>query len=183
MSGELVLVTGGTGFVAAHCVVQLLDAGYRVRTTLRSLARADDVRALVRAGGADPVGLEFAQADLMHDDGWLAAVDGASYVLHVASPLPMRQPKDANELVVPARDGTLRVLRAARDAGVRRVVLTSSFAAIGYGRPDPGRPYTEDDWTDLSHPDLTPYVRSKTTAERAAWDSSRRTGATSSSRS
>jgi nucleoside-diphosphate-sugar epimerase len=170
VSGELVLVTGGTGFVGAHCVVQLLDAGYRVRTTLRSLARADDVRALVRAGGGDPVGLEFAQADLMHDHGWLAAVDDVSYVLHVASPLPMRQPQDANELVVPARDGTLRVLRAARDAGVRRVVLTSSFAAIGYGRPDPGRPYTEDDWTDLSHPDLTPYVRSKTTAERAAWD-------------
>jgi nucleoside-diphosphate-sugar epimerase len=170
VSSELVLVTGGTGFVGAHCVVQLLDADYRVRTSLRSLARADDVRALVRAGGADPVGLEFAQADLMHDDGWFSAADGVSYVLHVASPLPMRQPKDANELIVPAREGALRVLRAARDARVRRVVLTSSFAAIGYGHPDPGRPYTEGDWTDLSQPNLTPYIRSKTMAERSAWD-------------
>jgi nucleoside-diphosphate-sugar epimerase len=177
MSGELVLVTGGTGFVGAHCVVQLLDAGYRVRTSLRSLARADDVRALVRAGGADPAGLEFAQADLLHDDGWRAAAEGASYVLHVASPFPVRQPKDPNELIVPAREGALRVLRAARDAGVQRVVLTSSFAAIGYGRPDPGRPFTEEDWTDPSAPGLTPYTMSKTLAERAAWDFVEREGA------
>lgn len=176
MNGRLVLVTGGTGFVGAHCVVQLLDAGFRVRTSLRSLARADDVRALVRAGGADPAGLEFAQADLLHDDGWRAAADGAAYVLHVASPLPMHQPKDPHELIVPAREGTLRVLRAARDAAVRRVVLTSSFAAIGYGRPDPGRPYTEEDWTDPSAPGLAPYTQSKTLAERAAWDFLEREG-------
>ncbi|RXZ67584.1 SDR family oxidoreductase [Agromyces albus] len=169
---ELVLVTGGTGFVGVHCVVQLLDAGYRVRTTLRSSSRADEVREMVRVGGADPVHLEFVEADLLHDDGWHAAAAGARYVLHVASPFPVRQPKNANELIRPAREGTLRVLGAARDAGVRRVVLTSSFAAIGYGRPDPGRPrpYTEEDWTDLSAPRLPPYTRSKTIAERAAWD-------------
>lgn len=170
MSDELVLVTGGTGFVGVHCVVQLLDAGYRVRTTLRTSSRADEVREMVRRGGADPEHLEFVEADLLHDEGWAAAAAGASYVLHVASPFPVRQPKDANELIRPARDGALRVLGAAHDAGVRRVVLTSSFAAIGYGRPDPGRPYTEEDWTDLSAPNLPPYTRSKTVAERAAWD-------------
>lgn len=169
MSDGLVLVTGGTGFVGAHCIVQLLDAGYRVRTTLRSLARADDVRALVRAGGADPARVEYAQADLLHDDGWREAAAGASFVLHVASPFPVRQPKDPDELIAPARDGSLRVLRAARDARARRVVLTSSFAAVGYStRPD--RPFTEDDWTDPADPTLSPYVRSKTVAERAAWD-------------
>lgn len=169
MSDGLVLVTGGTGFVGAHCIVQLLDAGYRVRTTLRSLARADDVRALVRAGGGDPAGLQYAQADLLHDDGWREAAAGATFVLHVASPFPVRQPKDPEVLIAPARDGSLRVLRAARDAGVRRVVLTSSFAAVGYStRPD--RPYTEEDWTDPADPGLSPYVRSKALAERAAWD-------------
>src|SRR5215207_786380 len=168
MSGELVLVTGGTGFVGAHCIVQLLEAGYRVRTTVRSLSRAGDVRELVSVGLADTSGagaaaaaapaihgdaspddIEVVAADLMHDDGWPEAVAGASFVLHVASPFPVRQPKDENELIAPARDGVLRVLAAARDAGVRRVVQTSSFAAIGYGHPtDPGRRYTEEDWTD-----------------------------------
>lgn len=176
MSGELVLVTGGTGFVGAHCIVALLREGYRVRTTVRSLDRAGEVRDLVRAGGQDPVGIEFVVADLMQDDGWLDAVDGTRYVLHVASPLPVRQPKDANELIEPAREGVLRVLRAARDTGVRRVVQTSSFAAIGYGT-DPGRPFTEVDWTDLTAPHLTPYIQSKTLAERAAWEFIEREGA------
>ncbi len=175
MSGELVLVTGGTGFIAAHCIVQLLEAGHRVRTSVRSLDRADEVREMVRTGGAEPSGIEFVTADLLHDDGWQAAVDGAAFVMHVASPFPMRQPKDDEELIAPARDGVLRVLRAARDAGVQRVVQTSSFAAIGYG-PDPGRPFTEDDWTDLSNPHLTAYVKSKAVAERAAWDFVEREG-------
>ena len=175
MSRELVLVTGGTGFIAAHCIVQLLDAGHRVRTSVRSLARADEVREMVRVGGAEPSAIEFVTADLLHDDGWPAAVDGAAFVLHVASPFPMRQPKDEDDLIVPAREGVLRVLRAARDAGVQRVVQTSSFAAIGYGA-DPGRPFTEDDWTDLSNPHLTAYVKSKTIAERAAWDFIERDG-------
>lgn len=169
MSDELVLVTGGTGFIGAHCIVRLLEAGYRVRTTLRSLGRADEVRALVRAGGADPTQLEYAQTDLLRDDGWHAAAAGTTYVLHVASPFPVRQPKDENELVVPARDGALRVLRAARDTGVQRVVLTSSFAAVGYtSRPD--RPFNETDWTDPDAPGLTAYAKSKTIAELAAWD-------------
>ncbi len=176
MSGELVLVTGGTGFVGAHCIVALLREGYRVRTTVRALDRAGQARDLVRAGGEDPTGIEFVVADLMQDDGWLDAVDGTRYVLHVASPLPVRQPKDANELIEPAREGVLRVLRAARDTGVRRVVQTSSFAAIGYGT-DPGRPFTEADWTDLTAPHLTPYIQSKTLAERAAWEFIEREGA------
>jgi nucleoside-diphosphate-sugar epimerase len=178
MSGEPVLVTGGTGFIATHCIVQLLDAGYRVRTTVRSAARADDVRTAVRAG-ADPANierLEFVEADLLRDEGWPRAVDGAEFVLHVASPFPQREPKDADELIVPAREGALRVLRAARDAGARRVVLTSSFAAIGYGH-SPGRPYTEADWTDLgADTDLPAYTRSKTLAERAAWEFMEREG-------
>src|SRR5688572_30612526 len=131
MSGEVVLVTGGTGFVAAHCIVQLIHAGYRVRTSVRSLDRADAVREMVRLGEADPGGIEFVVADLMHDDGWPEAVAEATYVLHVASPLPVRQPKREDELITPARDGVLRVLHAARDAGVKRVVQTSSFAAVG----------------------------------------------------
>ncbi|MDQ0893582.1 SDR family oxidoreductase [Agromyces ramosus] len=174
MSGELVVVTGGTGFVGAHCIVRLLEAGHRVRTTVRSMARADEVLQLVRAGGpraaASADGVEVIAADLLHDDGWPEAVAGASYVLHVASPFPMRQPADENELIAPARDGVLRVLRAARDAGVRRVVQTSSFAAVGYGHAaDPGRPYTEEDWTDPDGRNVTPYVKSKTIAELAAW--------------
>ncbi|HET6672128.1 MAG TPA: aldehyde reductase [Agromyces sp.] len=169
MSGELVLITGGTGFIGAHCVVGLLDAGYRVRTTLRDAARTGDLHALVRAGGADPSGIEVAVADLLHDDGWAAAVDGADFVLHVASPFPMREPKRPDDVIAPARDGTLRVLEAAHRAGVRRVVLTSSFAAIGYStRPD--RPYTEADWTDPDSPGLSTYVRSKAVAERTAWE-------------
>lgn len=170
MTGELVLVTGGTGFVAAHCIVRLLDAGYRVRTTVRSLARDDEVRAMVAEGGSDAAGVEFAEADLLRDEGWSDAASGAAFMLHVASPFPVSQPKDPDELIVPARDGALRALRAARDAGVRRVVLTSSFAAVGYGAVHPDRPYTEDDWTDPTDERLTPYVRSKAVAERAAWD-------------
>ena len=136
---------------------------------MRSLDRADAVREMVRLGEADPRGIEFVAADLMHDDGWPEAVAGATYVLHVASPFPVRQPKDEDELITPARDGVLRVLHAARDAGVKRVVQTSSFAAVGY-RADPGRPFTEQDWTDLTLPYLTPYIKSKTMAEHAAWD-------------
>jgi nucleoside-diphosphate-sugar epimerase len=136
MSGELVLVTGGSGFVGAHCILQLLDAGYRVRTTVRSLGREADVRAMLKVGGAEPdVELEFVAADLLSDDGWAAAVKGVDYVLHVASPFPASQPKNADDLIIPAREGALRVLRAARDAKVKRVVLTSSFAAIGYSAP------------------------------------------------
>jgi nucleoside-diphosphate-sugar epimerase len=170
MSGELVLVTGGSGFVGAHCILQLLDAGYRVRTTVRSLGREADVRAMLTVGGADPdAKLEFFAADLTSDEGWTDAVAGVDYVLHVASPFPPTQPKNADDLIIPAREGALRVLRAARDAKVKRVVLTSSFAAIGYSAPPVDRPFDETDWTNPND-DVTPYVKSKTLAERAAWD-------------
>lgn len=166
-----VLVTGGSGFVAGHAIVQLLAAGHEVRTTLRSLERADLVRAMVREGGQEPSErLVFTAADLTRDEGWDQAVEGCAYVLHVASPFPGKAPEDENELVGPAREGTLRVLRAARDAGVRRVVLTSSFAAIGYGHPSSPRPFNETDWTDPAGADVQPYIKSKTLAERAAWD-------------
>ena len=170
MSGEQVLVTGGSGFVGAHCILALLAAGYRVRTTVRSLSREPEVRAMLARGGAQPGdALEFATADLLQDAGWADAVAGCSYVLHVASPFPGRDPKDENELIQPAREGALRALRAARDAGVTRVVLTSSFAAVGYGTQVLDRPYTEEDWTNPDA-DVSAYVKSKTLAERAAWD-------------
>jgi nucleoside-diphosphate-sugar epimerase len=171
MSGELVLVTGGSGFIGAHCILQLLDAGYRVRTTVRSLDREPQVRAMLKVGGVDAGGaLSFAAADLMSDAGWIEAASGCDFVLHVASPFPLKVPKQEDELIVPAREGALRVLRAARDAGVKRVVLTSSFAAIGYGQKISDRPFTEEDWTDVNEPGLGAYVKSKTLAERAAWD-------------
>jgi dihydroflavonol-4-reductase len=152
--------------------LQLLDAGYRVRTTVRSLTREAEVRAMLKAGGAEPRGdaLSFVAADLMSDAGWPEAAAGCNFVLHVASPFPLKVPKDENELIVPAREGALRVLRAARDAGVKRVVLTSSFAAIGYGHKITDRPFTEESWTDPNGEDVSPYVKSKTLAERAAWD-------------
>jgi nucleoside-diphosphate-sugar epimerase len=166
----LVLVTGGSGFLGAHCILKLLDAGYRVRTTVRAMTREGHVRAMVKEGGSEPGdALEFVEADLGDDKGWDEAVAGCANVLHVASPFPAVQPRDEDELIRPAVDGTLRVLRAARDAGVRRVVLTSSFAAIGYGKIPHGKPFTEDDWTDPAA-DVSPYIKSKTFAERAAWE-------------
>ena len=166
-----VLVTGGSGFIGSHAILQLLGAGYKVRTTVRVLSREAEVRAMLRNGGVEPRDhLSFVRADLMSDDGWPAAVAGCEYVLHIASPFPSTVPKYENELIVPAREGALRVLRASRDAGVKRVVLTSSFAAIGYGHPPREEAFTERDWTDPSKPDVMPYTKSKTLAERAAWD-------------
>lgn len=166
-----VLVTGGSGFIGAHCILQLLAAGHEVRTTVRNLKREGDVRAMLKAGGAEPgAALAFFAADLESDAGWAEAVAGCDYVLHVASPFPAAAPKDENELIVPAREGALRVLRAARDAGVKRVVLTSSFAACGYGQMPQNAPYDETNWTDVNGDDVRAYVKSKTLAERAAWD-------------
>ncbi len=166
-----VLVTGGSGFIGCHCILPLLQAGHEVRTTVRDLKREPDVRAMLKQGGADSDGrLTFAAADLESDTGWREAVAGCEYVLHVASPLPASVPKNEDELIIPARAGTLRVLRAARDGGVKRVVLTSSFAAIGYGHKVQAAPFDETYWTDLGGGDVAPYTKSKTLAERAAWD-------------
>src|SRR3954471_12438490 len=165
MPDGLVLVTGGSGFIGAHCIKRLHADGYRVRTTVRSLAREAQVRDMVGDGP-----LEVVAADLTADAGWADAVAGCEYVLHVASPFPLAQPKHEDELIVPARDGALRVLRAAREAGVRRVVLTSSFAAIGYGHGHPDTVYDETSWTDVDGPGVSAYAKSKTVAERAAWD-------------
>jgi nucleoside-diphosphate-sugar epimerase len=166
-----VLVTGGSGFIGSHCLLQLLAAGHEVRTTVRNLKRESEVRALLKEGGTDAGNrLTFFAADLEKDAGWPEAVAGCDYVLHVASPFPPGVPKDENELIVPAREGALRVLRASREAKVKRVVLTSSFAAIGYGQPQQQKPFDETNWTDPTGEDVRPYVKSKTLAERAAWD-------------
>jgi nucleoside-diphosphate-sugar epimerase len=165
------LVTGGSGFVGAHCIIQCLNASFHVRTTVRSSKRENDVREMLKAGEATNLDkLTFAVADLTKDEGWKEAVEGCTYVLHVASPFPPGSPKDENDLIIPAREGTRRVLRAARDAGVKRVVVTSSFAAIGYGRGETTKPFTEEMWTDPTGPGINPYLKSKTLAERAAWD-------------
>ncbi len=166
-----VLVTGGSGFIASHCIVHLLGAGHTVRTTVRSPGREAEVRAMLRVGGAEPgAQLTFYAADLLQDEGWASATKGCEFVLHVASPFPARVPDDENEIIQPAVEGTIRVMRAARDAGVRRLVLTSSFAAIGYGHPQQDKPFTEANWTNLKSRDVLPYVKSKTLAEHEAWN-------------
>jgi nucleoside-diphosphate-sugar epimerase len=166
-----VLVTGGSGFIASHTVLQLLNAGYQVRTTVRDMKREGDVRAMLKYGGAEPgERLSFFAADLQSDAGWAPAVAGCDYVLHVASPFPANVPKHEDELIVPAREGALRVLRASRDARVKRVVLTSSFAAIGYGHAPQSAPFNETNWTNTTGNDVTAYVKSKTLAEREAWN-------------
>jgi dihydroflavonol-4-reductase len=177
---QTVLVTGGSGFLGGWCLVELLQRGYRARTTVRDLARESEVRAAVGTLLDARDRLDVVAADLTNDDGWADAVAGCDYVLHVASPFPPAQPKDPDELIVPARDGTLRVLRASLAAGVKRIVLTSSVAAVrrpGPGSVANGRELTEEDWNDPDNPYATPYTRSKTIAERAAWDFMRAEGA------
>lgn len=178
MGEATTLVTGGTGFLGGWCVAQLLERGHDVRTTVRDLKRDASVRQAVANAGVDPGDrLSVLSADLTSDDRWAEAVAGCQYVLHVASPFPPEQPNDPDELIVPARDGALRVLRAALDAGVKRVVVTSSVAAIrGSRESSESAPFTEADWTDGDDTERTPYVRSKTIAERAAWDLVRQAG-------
>jgi nucleoside-diphosphate-sugar epimerase len=173
---QTVLVTGGSGFLGGWCVAELLRRGHSVRTTVRDLVREGEVRSRVQnlAGGSPGAAadsrLSFVAANLHEDSGWEQAVDGCEHVLHVASPFPLVQPKDPDELIVPARDGTLRVLRAALKAGASRVVVTSSVAAVGGSAKGSGTPLDESDWTDLDDPSVTPYARSKTIAEHAAWN-------------
>lgn len=165
-----VLVTGGTGFLGVHTILQLLQQGYEVKTTLRSLVKKDSIiKALQEGGITDFSRLSFFEADLTGDNNWNEAVKGCDYVLHVASPFPAQDPKDENELIIPARDGALRVLKASRDANVKRVVLTSSFAAVGYSKNIKDHLFTEEDWTDVNA-ELPAYIKSKTVAEKAAWN-------------
>ena len=163
-----VLVTGGSGYIAGVLIRQLLANGWQVNTTVRDLKREPALRRLLDVGGSEQ--LRCFAADLTADAGWAEAAAGCSHLAHVASPLPVGVPRDVNELIVPARDGALRALEAARDAGVRRVVMTSSVAAISYGHGPGDHHFTEDDWTRLETPGIPPYVQSKTVAERAARD-------------
>lgn len=161
------LVTGGSGYIAGFLIRQLVENGWTVHTTVRSLKREPEVRAWL---GVDNARLRFFAADLENDAGWADAMAGCSQVAHVASPFPLGVPNHADELVVPAREGALRALRFAKGAGVRRFVLTSSMAAIAYGHGKGRDIYSEADWTNLDNPEVMPYPRSKTVAERAARD-------------
>jgi dihydroflavonol-4-reductase len=162
-----VFVSGGSGYIAGFLIRQLIDAGWSVHTSIRDLAKENAVRATL---AVDSSKLKFFAADLTSDAGWAEAMAGCSHVAHVASPLPTDAPKHEDELIVPARDGALRALKAAKAAGVKRFVMTSSMAAIAYGHGRSKSVFTEADWTDPTSPDAYAYVRSKTIAERAARD-------------
>lgn len=168
---ETVVVTGASGFIAKHIIADLLRRGFAVRGTIRDPAKSASVARAVEKAGASSAKLSFAVADLNANHGWDAALQGAQFAVHSASPFPMEQPSVADDLIKPAREGTLRVLRAAHRAGVQRVVLTSSTVAVmyppGYTRE---HVFSEADFTDENTPGLTPYIRSKTVAEKAAWE-------------
>lgn len=150
--------------------LQLLAQGYLVNTTLRSMSKKDVVINALKDGGISDFSLlSLYEAELTSDKGWDQAVSGCDYVLHIASPFPASNPENEDELIIPARDGALRVLKAAKEAGVKRVVLTSSFAAVGYSINVPGHVFNEEDWTNVNVP-LPAYIKSKTVAEQAAWD-------------
>jgi len=167
-----VLVTGASGFIAKHCIAELLRNDFSVRGTLRDMARAGAVRASIARAGADANGVEFVAADLLRDDGWQQAMEGCTFVLHVASPFPLQEPRNPDDLIRPAREGALRVLKAATQAGIKRVVMTSSVIAVTMPWPEAqqGHVFTEADWSNAERPDITSYIASKTLAERAAWD-------------
>jgi dihydroflavonol-4-reductase len=166
---EMVLVTGGSGFIATYCIIALLNNGYKVRASLRSLQKSGLVKQLLKEGGIESFDdLSFAAADLKNEASWEKAVEGCGYVIHVASPTPYTDATTEDDFVIPARNGVLFVLRAAKKAGVKRVVLTSAFGAVGFGTVKT-TPYTEEDWTVLNDT-VFPYQKSKTISEKAAWD-------------
>jgi dihydroflavonol-4-reductase len=175
--GKTVLVTGGSGYLAGWCIIGLLERGYRVRTTIRNPSRERAVFDAVESQVGQGPHLTVHQADLMSEDHWDNVIEGCDCALHVASPFPPKQPKNPDELIVPAREGTLRVLGKALDHGVERVVVTSSIAAVRLAKGADTKVLDEGDWTDPDEPGLTPYVRSKTIAERAAWDLVKERGA------
>jgi len=168
---DQVLVTGISGFIAKHIALRLLQGGYRVRGTLRTPARADEVRRALQNHGADVSGLSFIEADLGSDSGWAEAAGDCAYIQHVASPFPMKQPRDRESLVPEARQGALRVLEAARKADVKRIVFTSSMVAMMYRANRPEKTEVkENDWTDPDWDQLSAYIVSKTRAEKSAWE-------------
>ncbi len=165
-----VLVTGASGFVGIHCVVALLKEGHQVRGTVRSLEREKALRETIAKLADANDRFSVVEADLLKDKGWHEAVQGCDYVLHVASPFPLGEPEHEDDLIIPAREGTLRVLQAAAENKVARVVLTSSIAAIAYGHPEEKTRFNESDWSVADSPSISAYAKSKTLAERAAWD-------------
>ena len=174
---ELVLVTGGTGFVGIHAIVQLLQKGYNVKTTLRSLNRKNEIIEMLKTSGISSFdNLKFIEADLTDDKNWEFAVNDCDYMLHIASPIYLKLPKHEDDMIRPAVDGTLRVLKAARDAGVKRVVMTSNFGAVGYSHKNQNTIITEEEWTAPDEKGLSAYNKSKVLAERAAWDFIEREG-------
>ena len=162
-----VLVTGASGFIAEHCIIELLKNGYSVKGSLRSMNREQEVRDAIKTGASDE-NLEFCKLDLLEDDGWEDAMWDCDYLMHVASPFVIEDPKDENELIKPAKEGTLRALNAAKKAGIKRVVLTSSVAAVNSHMMSGTSDHTT--WTDINSKYVTPYQKSKTIAEKAAWD-------------
>mgnify|MGYP001388386558 FL=1 len=164
---EKVLVTGASGFIAEHCIIELLKNGYSVKGSLRTMNREQEVREAVKTE-TDDAKLEFCKLDLLEDDGWEDAMWDCDYLMHVASPFVIEDPKDENELIKPAKEGTLRALNAAKKAGIKRVVLTSSVAAVNSHMMSGTSDHTT--WTDINSKYVTPYQKSKTIAEKAAWD-------------
>jgi len=165
-----ILVTGASGFIAGHCILDLLAHGYQVRGTVRNIERVPRLRKVFANYSQRADEIEFAQADLLDSSGWSEAVEGCDGVFHLASPVPIARPKDPNDVILPAKEGALNALRAAREQGIKRVVLTSSVAAVMYGHPEKVRAFTAQDWTNLDAPDLPAYFQSKTIAEKAAWE-------------
>ncbi|MEM8967510.1 MAG: aldehyde reductase [Bacteroidota bacterium] len=171
MENKKILLTGVTGFLGSHLVIQLLNRGYSVKGTLRNSARIDSIKKIIGEYSSKLQNLSFTEIDLSDDlEKWKEVMAGIDFVMHVASPFPTTLPKDEKDLILPAKNGTLNVLRSAQAAGVKRIVITSSSGAAVYGERKNGV-FSEKDWTNVNNKqDTTPYFRSKTIAEKAAWD-------------